>query len=308
MAAMPDRIGVADIATVRDSRAQLVALDNRFGGADLTRLATRLYTDLHHRVGAGSYDPAIRADLMAAVGELAEIAGWIAYDADQHDLVRKLNLEALHFTRLAGDTSVELLTLQNASMHAGHLGMPNEALAIADSVLDGPYHLTPRLRALFLIRKARALAQGGDGAALALIKQARSLYDDGVDDGDPAWAWWIDERELSWHEAMCREGLGDLHGARDRFERSVEATPGDATRSQYLHRGYLLHAQVGSRSWSAAAATMQELVPLSVQVASNRTMRLILDALDGVDRAGTAPPGVKDAGRQLRSLLAGSAP
>jgi hypothetical protein len=39
MAVLPDRIGVDDIATVRGSMAQLVALDNRFGGADLTRMS-----------------------------------------------------------------------------------------------------------------------------------------------------------------------------------------------------------------------------------------------------------------------------
>ena len=90
---------------------------------------------------------------------------------------------------------VELLTLQNSSMHAASQGRPREALQIASSVLEGPYRLSPRLKALFLSRKARAMAQGGDGAALGLLPEIRSLFLDGVSDADPAWAWWVDERE-----------------------------------------------------------------------------------------------------------------
>ena len=33
-----------------------------------------------------------------------------------------MNNEALHFSRLAGDSAIELLTLQNASMHADFSG------------------------------------------------------------------------------------------------------------------------------------------------------------------------------------------
>ena len=51
---------------------------------------------------------------------------------------------------------------------AASQGRPKEALQIARSVLDGDYRLSPRLRALFLTRKARALAQGGDDSALSL--------------------------------------------------------------------------------------------------------------------------------------------
>jgi hypothetical protein len=113
-----------------------------------------------------------------------------------------MNQESLYFSRLAGDKTIELLTLQNASMHAASQGRPREALQIARSVLEGGYRLSPRVRALFLTRKARALAQGGDEGALRLIPEIRSLFLEGVGDRDPAWAWWIDERELAWHEAM----------------------------------------------------------------------------------------------------------
>ena len=36
---------------------EIVALDNRFGGADLIRLSTRFFRNLRDQLGAGSYDP-----------------------------------------------------------------------------------------------------------------------------------------------------------------------------------------------------------------------------------------------------------
>lgn len=64
-------------------------------------------------------------------------------------------------------------------------GRPHEALHLARSVLESRDRLTPRIRTLFLVREARALAQGGDERALSLFDQARSHYEDGVRDSDP---------------------------------------------------------------------------------------------------------------------------
>jgi hypothetical protein len=181
---------------------------------------------------------------------------------------------------------MELLTLQNASMHAGFLGAPAEALALAESVLDGPYRLTPRLRCLFLVRKARALAQYGDHTALRLIAEANVLYSDGTSADDPAWTWWIDERELAWHEAMCRQNLGDINGALPCFENSVELTATDQNRSRFLHRAYLFDAQCAARSWDAAAQTMTELQPLALEVTSSRSARIIRNAVQSTISGG----------------------
>ncbi|MGH3812530.1 MAG: helix-turn-helix domain-containing protein [Pseudonocardiaceae bacterium] len=81
----------------------IVELDNRFGGSDLARLAVRFFRSLHQQLGTGAYEPAIERDLQATAGELAEVAGWLLYDADRQDDVRRMNQEALYFSRLAGD-------------------------------------------------------------------------------------------------------------------------------------------------------------------------------------------------------------
>ncbi len=290
------------LQSIRDHIREIVALDNRFGGADLVRMSTRFFHALHDQLGAGTYDPRLERDLHSAAGELAEV-GWLAYDAEAHDLARRMNQESLYFSRLAGDKVIELLTLQNSSMHAAAQGRPREALQIARSVLEGDYQLSPRLRALFLTRKARALAQGGDHSALRLLPEIRGLFLDGVSDGDPAWAWWIDEHELAWHEAMVERDLGLAGRAMTDFERSVAATPATEIRSQYLHRAYLLQAQVDNSTWDTAEQTIRQLLPLLAEVASTRTDVLLRSILSQLMRNARISPGLQEQVMMLSNAL-----
>jgi hypothetical protein len=291
------------LQAIRSHIHEIVALDNRFGAVDLIRLSTRFFRTLHDHLGVGTYDPKLERDLHSAAGELAEVVGWLAYDAEAHDLCRRMNQESLYFTRLAGDKTIELLTLQNSSMHAASQGRPREALQLARAVLEGDYRLTPRLKALFLTRKARALAQGGDESALALLPEIWELFLQGVNDGDPAWAWWFDQRELDWHEAMIHRDLGLSSRAVDQFERSVMAIPSDEIRSQYVHRAHLLQAQVDTSAWDAAEQTIRQLIPLSREVASTRTVVLLRGIPSQLARNAKAPGALQEQVAMLSAAL-----
>ncbi|MGW0004663.1 helix-turn-helix domain-containing protein [Nocardia grenadensis] len=284
---------------------QLVDLDATFGGDQSSQFALQLFRSAHRKLGSARCDRRIERDLYAAVGEIGEVTGWMLYDAGEHELVRRVNNEALHLTRLAGDRSIELLTLQNMSMHAGSLGRPVEALRIARMVLETST-LSPRLEALFRIREARALAQAGDHtSAERSFRRARSLYLDGTRHSDPAWAWWIDDRELAWHEAVIHSDRADWSAAADTFSASVEFTPHRAVRSRYLHLAALFNAQIRAHAWRDADDTLRRLVPLIDEIRSTRTATTLLEAVDYLDTVERAP-SIRDETRQLRGLLAGA--
>jgi tetratricopeptide (TPR) repeat protein len=280
----------------------IVELDTRFGGSDLARLAVRFFRSVYQQLGTGAYEPAIERDLQATAGELAEVAGWLLYDADRQDDVRRMNQESLYFSRLAGDRSMELLTLQNASMHAGHLGRPREALHLARSVLESSDRLSPRVETLFLVRKARALAQGGDEQALRLFDQARSHYQDGMRDSDPKWAWWIDERELAWHEGMALVDLERPREAVEKFEQSIWVMAQPQMRGRYLHLGYLLSVQVKVGAWSDAETTMHQIATMVRDVASTRTVVLLAGILSELQHEHV-PGSTRETAEQLALLL-----
>jgi hypothetical protein len=281
---------------------QIVELDNRFGGTDLAPLAVRFFRSVYQQLGSGAHEPSLERDLQAAAGELAEVAGWLLYDADRQDDVRRMNQEALYFSRLAGDRTMELLTLQNASMHAGFLGRPHEALQLASSVLESRDRLSPRVKTLFLMRKARALAQSGDEQALALFSQVRSQYEDGTRDSDPKWAWWVNEHELDWHEGMALADLGHAREALGKFEQSVWKISPRHVRGRYLHLGNLLGAQVQVGAWSDAETTMRQIGAMVGDVASTRTEVLLARILPELQREHV-PGSTRETAEQLALLL-----
>lgn len=296
------RLDGSYVATLHSRIRELIDLDVQFGGDQSSGVALQLFRSVHRKLGASQCDPAVERDLYAAAGELGEVAGWLLYDAGEHDLVRRINHEALHLSRLAGDRSMELLILQNMSMHAGHLGRPSEALRTARMVLEANT-LSPRLEALFRTREARALALGGDDAAAErTFRRARSLYLDGVRDADPAWAWWINDQELAWHEAMIQADSADWGSAADTFHGSIEATPGREVRRRYNHLASLLDAQVRVGAWGDADQTIGRILPFVDEVGSTRTATTLLGALDRLD-AAKATSQVREGATQLRDVL-----
>lgn len=137
---------------------------------------------------------AVGGAFVATVAELGEVAGWFAFDAHQHDHARALKLETLHQARLAGDTSMELFLLGNMALLAQETGRPREALRTVQLMERFP--LTPRLRVLVAMRRARAAADLGDERSFSLIQRAQVEVLDSVRSTDPDWAWWVDHREL----------------------------------------------------------------------------------------------------------------
>jgi transcriptional regulator with XRE-family HTH domain len=291
------------VESLRMRIRMLVDLDFQFGGDQPSDIALRLFRSVHRKVGVVPCAPGIERDLHAAVGELGEVTAWLLYDAGKHDLVRTTNLEALQLLRLAGDRSIELLTLQNMALHAGDLGRPVESLNLARMVLETA-KLSPRLKAMFRTREARALAQLHDTtSAEQTFRQARSLYLDGVRDDDPAWAWWINDQELAWHDAMIRADSSDWSAAVDALQESLVLTPGREVRRRYNHLANLFYAQTRAEAWHDARETMERVAPFVEEVRSARAANTLLGGLDTVDSSDVGP-SIRETSLYLRTALA----
>jgi hypothetical protein len=87
------------------------------------------------------------------------------------------------------------------------------------------------------------------------------------------------------------------------FERSVAATPATEIRSQYLHRAYLLQAQVDNSIWDAAEQTIRQLLPLLAEVASTRTVVLLRGILVQLMRNAKIPPALQEQTMMLSAAL-----
>lgn len=96
--------GADDVAAaVRATSAHIVALDTRFGARDMVDAAVRAAAHAH-RTALTRFDTS--SNVLAAVAEAQQIAGWVAFDAERQDLSQRMSLEALLTTRAAGDRSI----------------------------------------------------------------------------------------------------------------------------------------------------------------------------------------------------------
>ena len=78
------------LQSIRRHIREIVALDNRFGAADILKLSMRFFRTLHDQLGAGTYDARLERDLQSAAGELAEVGGFSSALPCSRDLVSPL--------------------------------------------------------------------------------------------------------------------------------------------------------------------------------------------------------------------------
>ena len=140
------------LASVPADARRLVELDTRYGGDDLLPLAVRATRAADERLAVGHRSAGGDVDLHAAVGELAQVTAWIAFDADEQQLSRRFAHDTLVHSRLAGDRRVELLALAQLAMQSVHLERPGEAMRAADLVIDEG-GIGPRVAAVFHLRQ-----------------------------------------------------------------------------------------------------------------------------------------------------------
>lgn len=195
--------------------------------------------------------------------------------------------------------------LSNQALASVHTGRYREALRISQRMLSED--LPGRVRALFDVRAARALAGlGGSAEALRTFGRARSAFSDGTTTRDPAWSWWFDERELAGHEGMVHAAHGDHGQALPQLATAVEpSTAREHFRwALYIHRANLLRALLRAGSWTEAEQVALDLVPMVGEIASTRTEGLLRRTIAQPEARSTLPSTLGDAldhiGRRLK--------
>jgi transcriptional regulator with XRE-family HTH domain len=289
------------VEAIRSTVQQLVALDNRLGGDELAPLAVRHLRAVQRRINAGEYGPGLRRELHAAAAELAELAAWLLHEADQQEAAQRMNHEALFLARLAGDRSIELLILNNVSFIENFQGRPGAALSVTSAVLEGG--LTSRLESMFRMQCARALAQLGQrSAALRTLEQARAQFQDGVTNQDPAWAWWMDERQITAHAGRCHSELGDRSKGVTLLLRAGEMCLPHWHEARFFLAATTLQVLVEAGDWSKAERAIETALPYVGEVGSGRAVRLLRGATTRI-AASDAGSTLQQAGQHLDEVL-----
>lgn len=246
-------VGESLIASLEARVVELRHLDDVIGGGDLWPLIRRELTEARGVVETARYTENVGRRLLTVVGELSQLAGWVASDAGQFPEAQRVYLNGVEAARDAGDPGLAGQLLSSLSYQVANVGDPSDAALLARSAVKGAETATPRVRALLLERVAWASARSQDpeGARRAL-EAVDDTFEDTDGAGEPEWVYWLDRDEIDVMAGRCAIELGDPLAAEPLLTRAIEDYQPEHAREVALYRTWLAEAYARSGVVDAA--------------------------------------------------------
>ncbi|MFG2076038.1 hypothetical protein SAMN05421874_13242 [Nonomuraea maritima] len=219
------RVGHSDITAIKEVTRSFGELDNRFGSGRVRNSVVKyLDTAVSPLLKDGSYSTATGKELAAAAAELTRLAGWMAYDMEQHGLAQRYLIQALSLARGAGDHTLGGEILAGMAHQAIYMGQPAHALDLARaSQLAARTAGIKTLQSSAHVLEAHAHAGLGDARACsASLNAAERAFAARKPDKEPPWLSYFDEAYLSAKFAHCFRDLGDGRRTVEQARRSLD--------------------------------------------------------------------------------------
>ena len=272
------RVEHVDIEAIREVTRTFLRLDNLFGGGRARPTVIRyLHDEVTPLVRSGNYTDAVGRELFSAAAELTRLAGWMAYDLEQHGLAQRYLIQALRLAGEADDHALGGEILAGMSHQAVYIGQADDALDLARAAQTSARKAgLPALLTESLIMEAHAQAANKDAAACArALNAAEKTYNGSEDDG-PAWLSYFDEAYMAAKFGHCFKELGDGAQAEHFATRSLDMVDG-YTRGRTFNVLLLANAHLQQRDLDAACAAGNQALDLAAGLRSARTVRYMRD-------------------------------
>jgi transcriptional regulator with XRE-family HTH domain len=260
------QIGAGQVVDLADRVHGLRLADDVVYGKDLIgpalrelRAAVKLYRE-------GTHTEAVGRELLRAIGELAQICGWIASDAGRHaeaERIYRLGMSAAH---AAGDGVLAGNVAGSLAYQWSNTGHVAEAVDLAQAALEGAGTEAPaKARALYLDRVAWAHTRAGqDRAAMAALGQAgEALAEDSPGAESPTYLYWVDSGELQVMEARVYTELRRPLRAVPLLSDVLSRYDASHARELALYLSWLAVAYADANEPEAAAQTTARMLTLA---------------------------------------------
>ena len=266
------RVGVALAVELERRVVELRHLDDVVGGTDLFPVVAAELATAREVVDHCSYTADVGRRLLASVGELAQLAGWVASDAGHYVEAERVYLDGVSAARDAGDDVLAAQLLSSLSYQMANVGDPADAALLARSAVRGATDATPVALALLLERVAwsSARSRDGDGArrALDLVDDAYEARSDGTP--EPEWTYWLDRSEIDVMAGRCMIELGAPDVAEPLLTRAISGYDQDHVREVALYQTWLAESFVRSGNRDAGRAVLDRARALAALIRSAR--------------------------------------
>jgi len=302
------RIGREEIDGLREISRTYRQLDNRLGGGQLrvtmVQLLDRQVTPL---LAEAAFTEDTGRELAAVAAELAQLAGWMAYDAEQHGLAQRYLIQALGLARIAQDDALGAEILAAMSQQAVYVARPDQAIDLARVAQAAARTAgSAVLLAECHVAEAHGHAARNDARACALaLGHADRAFGQARPGEEPAWLAYFDEAYLAARMAHCFRDLGQGAQAARFARRSL-----DMNRAYVRGRAFNLAllgtalAQQGQVEEACAAGT--KAIGIAAGLRSRRSVRYVLDLRRRLS-AYAAEPDVREFSERAARLTAARA-
>jgi len=302
------RIGRADIEAIRDLTRSYREMDNRLGGGKLRGVVVSYLDDHVSRLlTTGRYAEDTGRQLAAACGELSQLAGWVAYDSDEHGVAQRYLTQALAYARHADDPALAAEILAAQAHQALYLSRPDEAVDLARTAqAAAARHGSATLLTECLVMEAHGHAARNDARACGMaLASAERAFDRAAREDDPAWLSYFDEAYLAARMAQRFRDLGEARHTARYARRSLDMD-GRYVRGRAFNLSLLATAYAAQGEPEQACAVGRQALDLTVRLTSARSVRYLRDLIRLL-RPRTGTPAVRDFTAEVRERLPAAA-
>jgi hypothetical protein len=267
------RIGEGIVATVQRRTAELRRLDDQLGGGDLLGIVADELTATMSLARQASYTDDVGRKLLAAIGDLAQVAGWVASDAGEYDMARRYYLGGVHAAHAGGDAALAANLLSLLAYQTASVGDPREAVLLARTASQGARHQAPAgVRVLVAERVAWAHARAGQfGPCDRALDEVDDLFDGVHPSDEPDWAYWLTRDEIDIMAGRCHTELERPMKAVPLLESALRRYQNESAREASLYATWLADSYLTAHEIERAAEVASQALELSRSVNSART-------------------------------------
>lgn len=261
-------------------------LDDGYGGRVLMRTVEIRLAQIAEILRDCTYTTDRARRLLSVAGQMAQMAGWIAFDHGDQGLAQRMYLVGLRAASAAGNRTLGALILSCIALQQSWRGRGQDAAAIMRAVEHGLRQpLPPRAQAVIAIRRARAFADVGRAAdTAAALEDARAALDVVSQEAEPQWSYWVNLAVVTGEAGRCHLQLGNFRKAEIYLSDSLIGLSADSTRDQVLYGISRALALVrdhrdGKGDVAMACHQVDQILPLVPQVGSARCRALLQTVL-----------------------------
>lgn len=278
------QIGASTVADLAARVHGLRLADDVVYGRDLIGPALRELESAVTLYRQTTHTETVGRELLSVIGELAQIAGWVASDAGEHAEAERIYRLGLSAAQTAQDRTLAGQLLGSLAYQVANVGDAREAvrMAVAAASTAGP-DAPPRARALFLDRVAWAHAKAGDAQpAMWALAEAHDALTSGHGADEPTYTYWVTTEELEVMDARVFTELRRPLRAVPLLSRVLERYDASHARELALYLSWLAVALADANEPEESAAVATRMLSLR-ESGSERTAdraRVVLARLE----------------------------